>query len=234
MIKFVRNFALLGLVAAGALLANPSPAHAVFTLSLTDGTTTKTATDGGAGDLDNTLNGQIVFSGVVGNFETNLTTSISNSASGVAPAQITINDATVDTLSPTGGTLTITTSDTGFTAPTGQAVLTSQLSNTQILAGTGTASTNTITFQSFLNGAGGPTITETGVSGLVGASSNVFIGATPFELSNVTTINFTTAGTVQITGITTATTPEPATVAMVITALPVLGLGYLRRRRAQA
>jgi len=226
MMKVVRNFALLGLVAAGALLANPSPAHAAFTLTLQEtGFGPITITDNGAGDVSG-ASGVITFSGAFGDFFVQVSTGSSNSAGGTEPAQLTINSLSITGASSSA--LTITLTDTGFTAPTtSQVELRSQLSTTQLPLGT------TVTFTSSLNGSAGTPLTLTTVGGTTGLDIKA-LGGTPFTLSNVTTFNLTAAGTVQATGITTATSPEPATVAMVATALPILGLGYWRRRRAQS
>jgi len=221
--KFVRNFALLGLVATGALLANPSPARAAFTLTLQQGASVVSVTDNGAGDT-NPLIGLIGFNTAVGNIDATGSVASSNSTDGVDPAQLGIVQLAANT--DTGGTLIVTLQDTGFTAPSaGPASMTSQLSTTQLPLGT------TITLTSFLNAMTGTPLTLLTTGGTTGTDV-VNIGGTPYTLGNVTTFTLEGRAALLFTGNTTVTAaPEPATVAMAATALPILGLGWWRRRR---
>jgi len=229
-VRFCKRFAILAVLAGAALAAGPSPAHAAFTLTLHEtGFADQIVTDNNisSGDVDS-RGGVITFSGTFGTFNIQISVGTSNSASGVQPGQLTINNTSITTTS--GGALTVTLADTGFTAPgTGNAFLDTQLSTTQLPTG------STVTSHSAVNGTAGGNVTLNTVSGGL-REDIVLVGTNPFTLSNVTAFNMAGAGTLQFTGITTVTAvPEPGTMAMAFSALPLLGLGYWRhRRRGQA
>jgi hypothetical protein len=105
-IRFMKK--LLVLSAAAALLAVQS-ATAVPTLTLSDGTTSVTITDGGAGDL-NAAAGAIVFIGTVGGWTINTTTGLASPPlSGGTPSQPTLDLNSVNKYTgSTASTLTIT------------------------------------------------------------------------------------------------------------------------------
>lgn len=208
-------------LAVAVLLGTSYPAQAAFTLTFHEaGFADQTVTDvGGTGVIS--YNGSFGTFRIQGNFAT------SNSADGVQPAQLTIANTSIS--STGGGTLTVTLADTGFTAPgTGSAFLDTQLSTTQLPAN------STVTSHSAVNGTAGGNVQLTTVGG--GLREDIAnIGTNPYTLSNVTTFVLNSNGTVQFTGITTATAvPAPAGVVLALTGLPVLGLGWLRRRRKRA
>jgi hypothetical protein len=218
-----------------AILGAPSRADAGFTLTLSDGTTTKTVTDGGAGDLD-TTSGQIIFSGSIGSFNIDLSVGTSNSESGAIPAQLTINNTTISSLGFTGTKqLTITLADTNFSAPAAgwTSILSSQLSTTQV------PTNSAVTFQSFINGTGGSLLSLSNVGGVTGADQ-MTIPSDPYTLANVTTYTVVGQGlgtsvTVQTTGLTQVTpVPAPSGVVLALTALPCLGVGGWLRRFTRA
>jgi len=215
-------------LAVAVLLGTSYPARAAFSLTLHEtGFADQTITDNGAGDLSSATGGVITFAGTYGTFDIQISVGTSNSASGAQPAQLTINNTSITSTS--GGSLTVTLTDTGFTAPgTGNAFLDTQLSTTQLPLG------STVTSHSEVNGTAGGDVALNTVSGGL-REDIVAIGTTPYTLSNVTTFNLAGAGTLQFTGITTATAvPAPAGVVLALTGLPVLGLGWLRRRRKRA
>src|SRR5215472_1729141 len=100
-------------ILAGFMLASYVPlAHATAELTLSDGMGHSVdIVDGGLGDACGTAD-CVTFVGSVGNWTLNVTTGVDGSAA--APAIIHLNS--VDTAVANAGTLTITFSDTGFTA----------------------------------------------------------------------------------------------------------------------
>jgi len=225
-VGFSKRFALLAVLAGAALMASPPSAHAAFTLTLHEaGFADQTITDNGAGDLSNTTSGVITFAGAFGTFDIQISVGTSNSAAGVQPAQLTINNTSI-TSTGGSGTLSVTLTDTGFTAPgTGSALLDTQLSTTQLPLGT------TVTSHSVLNGTAGGNVQLTTVGGSL-REDVATIGTNPYTLSNITTFSLAGNGTLQFTGITTVTAvPEPGTMAMTFSAISLFGLGYWRRRK---
>lgn len=99
-------------IAAFAAFAVVPAAQAVPMLQLSDGTTTVTITDQGAGDTDAHL-GSIVYYGAVGSFIINVSTGITKPVLG-SPTQPVLDLNSIDVSGATGGTLTIRFSETGF------------------------------------------------------------------------------------------------------------------------
>jgi len=235
-VRFCKRFAILAVLAGAALLVGPSPAQAAFTLSLSDGTTTTTVTDqtfGPSGDLD-PASGQIIFSGAIGVFNVNISVGTSNAPNGF-PALLTINNTSISAAglpANTSSTLTLVLQDTGFMGPAGSVTAETQLSTTQLPANT------TVTGQTSVNGTPLTLITLNTVGG-GRVFDTVNIATTPFTLTNTTTFTVVAgpngsgpSTVVQFTGL-TSVTPEPGTMAMAFSALPLLGLGYWRHRRRQ-
>jgi hypothetical protein len=233
MIRFRRFLPLAAILVGAAFLGAPTSTQAAFTLRLQSGVADITVTDGGAGDVDGTVNGVITFAGAVGQVNiANINVATSNSASATVPAILSITNTEIT--SNTAAAITITVQDTGFTAPApGAALMVSQLSNTQT-----PLSSATITFQSFLNGSPGTLITETSTSGFVMAPDFKSIGTSPYTLKNVTTIDITSVGgaTILTTGQTSvepSVVPAPAGVVLALAGVPCLGFGCWLRRRIQ-
>jgi len=226
------------------LLGMPAQAHATFRVTITDGTNTVTATDGGAGDLDGTANGVINYSGSVGVFNISGGFSTSNSAANVQPAELTIINTSISSAGFAVGVdkmLTITVSDDAFTAPppVPTAAMHSQLSDTQV-AGLNTTGIAKIEFQSFLNAQAGTKLTLNNVGGTTSGLDLVNIPSSPYTLKNVTVYTVhgqgaNTAITVNTTGITTVAVPAPPGLVLALIAVPCVGLGrWLRRRKETA
>jgi hypothetical protein len=211
------------------MFGTATPAQAGFKMTISDGSTTTTVNDNSGLDA-NVNSGQIVFIGSVGVFNINISVGTSNAPGTSDLAQMTINNVSISALGFSGNkTLTITLEDNGFTAPTGQATMESQLSSTQVPGG------SNITFQSFFNNSPGTLLSLNAVGG-VQASDHLSISSTPYTLMNVTTYNVQGRGTplaIQATGITTVHLPAPAGLVLALTGLPMLGgLALLRRRKA--
>jgi hypothetical protein len=93
-------------------------------LRLSDGTTTVTIVDNGSGDIASSIPGMITFAGGIGEFMINVTTGISTPVVGapnaphldISSLQVTsrVNDPLCPTCKGTGGTLTISFTDTNF------------------------------------------------------------------------------------------------------------------------
>ncbi len=215
---FSKQFAVLAILAGAALVVSSSSAHATFTLTLQSGGVTQTFGDGGTGHIVvGTTIGAFTFQGDVGN---------SDSSGRSDPAILSLAETSITSAS--GGTLTITLTDNGFVAPAGPVNVTTALTTLLLTSGgsvseatlvNGTQVGSTLMLSSLATATGGGTATV----------------GTPFTLSNVTTITLGAGGMVLSTGASTvsgaAVVPEPATLAMVFSVLPLLGLGAWRNRR---
>jgi hypothetical protein len=166
-----------------------------------------------------------------------------------------VSDAGNLTLAPgtTGGTLTIVVTEGGFTAPSSGTTNTLTGAATSIFSGAATASTQTFN-GNFVDNSSVNVTTPTTTQSSTGALSNVHGTSTsasvpvyvlPYTLTNTTTISLATAGSSSNandvftgkTSIVAATVvPEPASLVMMVTGmpLPLVVMGLLRRRRAAA
>jgi len=220
-----------------AMLALGSPARAGFTITLQE-----------TGFADQTINltsGQLTDTGNINFGDYKVDISAFDSAPGISPffggALVSQNTFTVTTLTPAGAALVITVKDDTFSstpyAPGTSLTVTNSLSTTAI-------SNGTVTANGFL--IGGSTLTTSNIS-LTGptlsgsVSSSVSGNASPlgstFTLGNKSTVSFVNGlGTANFTVTTLApvAVPEPSSVAVVLTGLP-LGIGaWMRRRRKMA
>lgn len=125
-------------VAALAACAFAPAAQALPQLELSDGITTVTITDGGAGDISGEA-GVIVFHGAVGAFTINVTTGITKPVLGSA-SQPVLDLNSIDVTGTTGATLTIKFSETDFIS-TGSSV--------NFLAAVGGVTAGTVSFDYF-------------------------------------------------------------------------------------
>ncbi len=228
MVRSRKRLTLMALLAGAIIMGVPPPAGADFRLTLhQDGFADRTITDNSIYDLSPTTTGVIVYSGTFGTFTITAEIGTSNSTAGVEPAALTINQLSI--ASPSGGTLTITLSDDGFTAPQAgqQVAMRSQLSSTSLTSG------GSVSFQSYLEGVGGTVLTlGTANPNGIEATDIRMLGATPYTLSNVTTVTLAPSGVLQSTGTTTVMNPAPAGLVLALTGVPLLGIGaWLRRFR---
>jgi hypothetical protein len=214
--------ALAVVLAAGAVLAGPSPARATFTLTLHEtGFTDAVYGDNGAGVI-------FISGGSFGDFAFQADIATSNSQSGVAPATLTINQLAFRNQAQGSKSLTITIQDDGFTAPSpGQVIMTTQLATISL-----TNAGDTVSERSYLNGVGGTLLSLGTAPSGDKVQDVVQETSSPYTLTNVTTLNLSKGGMIASVGSTTVATPAPAGALLALTGVPFLGLGLLRRRKA--
>jgi hypothetical protein len=238
-----RKLVRIGAIAVSAVLVLGA-AQAAMKLKLThvESATVVEVTDGGAGDL-NALAGVITFSGPVGVFGINVSTSISKPNIG-NPFDAALDLNSVNIATTGAGTLLLETTDTGYTLPGGAG------NYVHTAAAGGTISTNgsTIQFQTIADMQDGEYGLPTGgesvlTSGLLTGpayaivGNNVFPGngGAPFSLTNRVNIVATGAGTLSSFDFEThVLVPEPSSLAMLVPGLAPLGLAIKRRRSKKA
>jgi hypothetical protein len=210
------------------------PTTGSFTI---DGTTLSySAASGTFSPISNSI--AFVSNADFGNFKTSVT--ITANVPGGTNARVFDTNIATKNNGNKGADLTAQVTATGFTAPgsLGSSMLldnslaASALDSgrTTFISDLNTQSTTTATVTSTQFGNGNKTDDTQAV---VTQTSN------PFTLNNTLTLaNIAAGDSANVTGTTTATaaaTPEPGTIAMALTALPLLGLGaWVRRRRARA
>jgi len=232
-IRFHTLLIVAALVVAYTLGA-PAQAHASFklTISDSDGNTVivndNNLPPGTDADTFAQL-GRIGFSGSIGVFDIAITTGTSNAPGSLTKSQLTINNTSITSTGFTGTkTLTFKLEDTGFTSPTGDLTLVSQLSNIQLPVGGAD-----VTYQSFLDANAGTALNLNTLGG-VQNYTQVSVTSTPYTLTSITTVTVTgmiADQTVQFTGLTAAVVPAPSSLVLCLASFPVLGLGWWLRRR---
>ena len=223
-----------------AIIGAPTKAHATFELSWSANTS------------------------FLGNDPTNTSFGISASApgftisgsavgtnSGAFPVGTVGMDLSTISITSTGpSTLTLYLTQNGLTSPLGTGTLSETLSG-HFLSGSGTATM--VAYGNDTNGlygnatgqtappppTGGLTNVSTGpvsLSLLGTTASTTFTATNPYSITEIITINFTSTGTVSLSsdGSTTFSSPAPTNLVLLLSSSPVLGLGYLIRRRKAA
>ena len=166
-------------VASGLALS----AHATPTLTLSDGTTTIMVMDNQAGDLDPTL-GSVVFNGAVGtNFNINTSAGLTKPGDGSASAPAIDLSSLNHALG--AGTLTITFSETGFTAFPG--ILTGHIGGTIAVGGSLTNVVMQNALDLVTNGPFGP-------GPFSGTGSAALIDGAPYSLTQTAILTFGARG----------------------------------------
>ena len=214
---------------AGGLFLAAEQAGAAPIMTLSDGTTTVTVTDSGAGDI-NSLACAITFNGTVGNFTLNVTTGVSKPVLG-SPTwpNMDLNDISVS--SKGGGTLTITFSDSGFTGFDGSAKLFSDV---------GGVTEGTARFQVWVDSdntllAKTTQIADLGSFGgaFSGTTSGAFTtGAGPYAITQFAILTHAGGRKSSSFNLHTKPVPEPATFGFL--GIGLAGLGFIARRRRNA
>jgi hypothetical protein len=210
---------LLTATASLALLAGlAQPSHASLILSISDGTTTQTVTDPSS-------TGMAMFNNALGIFTTNVATALSTPIIGsIFQPIIDLNSIDVANRSSSGGTLTITETDTGFFGVGGIARFLNSIG--------GTLNNGSMNINTYL-GCGNQTIHLTSQSfdsGAFSGSASTDVAACngSYSLTQVETINLSAGGF--YSGDSTLAVPEPSTLASFGAGLALLfGFGWLRR-----
>jgi len=233
----MKKFAFLAATVAVALFATSARATFELRISNPEAGATVTILDGGVGDL-NPLTGAITFAGTVGNFTFQVTSSATKPVLGSAGSPEM--DLHVFIAAPVGGvgvqTLVISASDIGFQpiVPGWHVNYTandSSLANALISTSvTAYAASSNLNFDT----SGVNTGAIAGFPGSGGAASFLAGGTTaPYSLTVVDTIK-TNPGLLFISDDALLTPlPEPASIAMLVAGVPVLGLLWARRRKAK-
>jgi hypothetical protein len=210
-------------------LAVPS-AHAVAMLRLSDGVTTTTISDNGAGDL-NPLLGVVVFSGGIGDFVVNVSTGITKPVAG-SPSEPHTDLASIDVFvdSVNSNVLTVSFTDVDFTGPLGFATSIVEI------GGTFTAAGGSVNYSAYLDN----TNTAFGIGTLLAALGPFGPGAfsgtgggnvsttSPFSLTSVVSIAPTGLGAVASFDASTRIVSEPASLILIGSVL--LAAGVLGRK----
>jgi hypothetical protein len=228
-------FKILGLVIAVVMLLNVGSVHATPTIMISvcdfcaDVTKTYTIADGGAGDLS-TNAGEIIFSGSLGIFDTNVVTGITMpKIGGSSFPMMDLSSIEVNSFG-TSGTLSIMFSEVGF-GPLASGIngFATSVSNITML---GSASVDFSTYYDVSNTLFGQASQLASLSldstGTATASSSI-IPSNPFSLTSVIDINVSGMTNLMVAQ-KIVPTPEPGTLLMLGSGLMGVAV-YARRKR---
>lgn len=241
------------MLAGIVVLTTPSPTFADLLVTLQDGSGTTASVISVTGSpapfpgLSGSFSGNIGGTGVVstgGDFTVVNQTGQSTQSFVGGSAEVFSSTTSITNISNSTQTLHIIVAGNDYSSPI-MGVLASHIGGTSPVT---VNSTNVLTFQSYANpantlavGGTSPGAQVVSLSNPTSFASDASVGvsglsATGFSL--VQSIDITLASGAQINFSSSSIltpTPEPATVAMALTALPLLGLGtWIRRRRARA
>jgi hypothetical protein len=190
-----------------------------------------------------TISGLVISpSGTTGGFKVNTTVTDSNSP-GSSVATIDFSSLSIKNQSGASGTLSVLNGDTGFTSPTGaKGTLESSISASAAAAN---GSNATVKWASFIDTTNAQFGTQQGIAGEPvtltiahgGTKSSDLFGSvtptpTPYSMTEQLSITLANGDSLtDLSGVTNLTVPVPAGIALVLSGMPVLGLGWLRARR---
>jgi hypothetical protein len=229
----------MAMLLMAAVVAFPPVANATLTLWLSDGSTTVTIVDNGAGDSAASVTGEIVYMSPVGSpigvWSLNVSTGVSKPIlGGSSSAQMDLNSINNST---GAGTLTIKLYDDSFNLPTGSGMA------TMIIGGTQGSGQITYTTYYDINNAMPPgTLIDTGVGpltdqGFTGTAQGNVLTDNAFSLMQVVEIKHTSKGISSFDANLTVVSsdnpvPIPPTVLLMGSGLVgLIGLGYRRKRK---
>lgn len=218
--QYLASVALCGAV---ALVCSPR-ANATVSITLTNGASSVTVADGGAGDACGAVN-CVTFSGALGNYLINVSTGI---AQQTANPFLDLNSVNL-TNQANAGLLTISTSMTNYTVPTPQWLF--QVGGTSSLGGASTFSAyggNSNTLYDTSNQIGS-TLTFTG-SPFASTTGGIGTSVNPYSLTIVATLNGISPGSASFNAALDAV-PEPATMALLGVSLLLAATGLRRKLR---
>jgi len=251
MIRLRKFLPFVAVLVVAAMLWSPIQAQASFavkivTLTNPGGTIIN---DGGAGDLDTLVNNSITVNYSDASYHLVGTISTTNAPGTALLAQVDVS-YNINTNPGTGGAASLSASASGFTQPSANPLL-----MTSSLNGNGTNGPNgagSISLQQFVatSGSNNALFTTSGAgvfstptqgpfnSGAPYNAANTSVGfsqAGPYTITDVLSFNLTsasnTSGDAQ-SNVTPNAVPAPAGLFLVLSAMPVLGVGtWLRRRR---
>lgn len=248
---------LTAVLAVCATVMFAAPAHAGFKIEISDGLGNSLtlqdqlgviAATGSASSMTgdfNPMTNQMAFAALtVGNFSISTEAATNNAPGSPLDGRLASTTTTV-TNNGGAGTLTITTTATGFLNPGGPA-MDMILSSDGAVTGVGSASSGSVvTFESFAdspgsefglsNGTGpatcvlGAQLTAACSSGLIDSIINWYRPAGSYALSNRMVLDLTAGAEVNTSVVTMATVPEPGSLVLLGTGL--FGLVHVARRR---
>lgn len=234
-----RTFGIFLAAVAMMCVLSSGSAEGAFKIRLSDGSSTVTITDQGTGDVNAAVGGiTYIDSSSFAGWTLTVTTGQSKPITGDPFTAVVTTSLTFTYVGGGTGTLTVDLTDTDFVLPPyPSAVVTnsaqtnagSLLYTSYVQSGVGGNTefggidNNTGTIITNVTGpvTGGPVVTSVG-----GPISN------PFSIStqSVLTMSGPASGSIDVR--TTVVVPAPAGVVLALTAVPFLGLGYIRRRKA--